>query len=425
MIGHVPIPAFLAGAAGMFLLAVNFSYVKRQHILLMLGLGLLVVPGIVANMGDGADMARLKGGVQILYSVAIAYGLFLELRGWGKERVAKLFYVISLLIVAGCFLELYTDFKVWSDSFRSHVLEQGTLYNSDFRDQLVFGKVRPKLFTAEPSYVAIFFLLSMTMWYTLATETLARSWKYFLLALLGMFLIGSPIVLLTAFIPVLNFLFLNEKGRSPFRVAAETGSAKRLLVVLLYSSTLLLVMLEIWHGVEMRNLHTESRPAATESRLELILNGKEDSFTGRLVAPPLIAYRVLSSSPWFGVGLEAKESLNGITLEVFKLLGMQTYHVETSTLGRSVTNVFWLHWIYFGLAGGILMIFWMYKLMRLVGVGYPFYCFLMMVMFMQTMGGYVTPRFWFISFLIMLLGTLQSNSKDGLETLEYASNAKK
>lgn len=431
-VGHVSIPAFWAGASGLLLLALNASQIQKQHGWLLLGLAGLALLGVVINYGDGAELARIKGAVQLLYSIVIAYGLFLELKGWGRERVAKLFWVIALLLVAGCALELFTVFKEWSDSFRNHVFEPGSLYNNDFRDKLVFGKIRPKLFTVEPSYVAIFLLLSMTAYFTLAKKTLTRSLQYFLIALAGMYLIGSPIVLLVVCVPVLNFLFLRKSWRG-LAGAAFAGEAKRLLVVLLYSSALLMAMMFIWRDVGLNQkadaeggrLGISQKTDVEGSRLTQIMHGKEDSFTGRLVAPPLIAYHVLTASPGFGVGLEAKEKLNEVVFHVFQHLEMQTNIVDTCKLGNYVTNNFWLHWIYWGLLGGLLMIVLVYKFMRLIGVRYPLYCFVVIAMFMQTMGGYVTPRFWFVSLLIMLLGTLHSATRDDSETMEYANDAQK
>lgn len=417
-IGDMPIPAILAGVSGLFLLAINISQIKKQHVMLLIGLGCLTVLGFVANFGDGAEIARLKGAVQLLYSVTISYGLFLELRGWGKHRVANLFQALAFIVVLGCILELYTDFRDWSDSFRTHVFEHNILYNSDFRDQLVFGKVRPKLFTTEPSYVAIFFLLSMTMWVTLTNATLVPSWKYFLLAITGSFLIGSPFVLLTALVPMLNYFFLKEKGWNLMKFYVEEGVLKKLLAVSLYSSVLLFVMLGIWHKVEIghkaeigNKAEIGHEPIAAKNRLEQTLNGSEDSFKIRLTAPPIIARDILSKSPLFGVGLEAKVTLNKTVLGVFKQLGIQTDYLETNRLGWSVTNNFWLHWIYWGVLGGLLVIFWMYWLMKLIGVHYPLYCFVIITMFSQTMGGYVAPKFWFICFLSMLVGALHNSTK--------------
>ncbi len=432
VIGHVPIPAFLAGGAGMFLLAVNSGQITRKHVVLLLALGLLGLVGVFINLGDGADTARLKGVMQLLYSVMISGGLFFELSGWRKVRLARLFQVIALLIVVGCFLELHTSFGGWSDSFRSHVFPVGTLYKSEFREQ--FGEIRPKLFTVEPSYVAIFFLLTMTMWITLVKESFVSVGQYFLLSVAGMYMIASPIVLLIAFIPVLNALFLNENGNNPFKFMLQKKTMKRLFVIFLYSSALFLVMFVIWRGVgtihiaqtNQQTVTTPERPVViTESRVEQIVHGKDDSVTGRLMAPPLIAYRVLSVAPWFGVGLEAKEKLNGVVFEVFKKLGMQTANVPFNTLGNSITNVFWWHWIYFGMGGGLLMMLWLFKLMKVIGVQYPLYYFVVIVMFMQTMGGYVTPRFWFVSFLIMLLGAIGRNNDDNADGLEYKNDAQK
>jgi hypothetical protein len=429
-IGTVPIPAFLAGASGIFLLALNASQIQRHHGWLLLGLGLLTLPGLVLNFGDGAEIPRLKGAVQLLYSVVIGFGLFLELRGWGKERVAKLFYILLLLIVIGCFLEVFTNFSEISNYVRHLIFDQNSLYDyggpldGDFRDNLLYGRLRPKLFSTEPSYVAIFFLLSMTIWITLTKPALTSLGKYFVFALAGMYLMRSPIVLLTACVPALNFLLLRD-GWDISTTAAQASSFKRLVGMVLYSSALVIALLATWHGMKIYNSPTVSKPIVTVDRFALILNGEDDSVKGRLVAPPLIAYDVLSSSPWFGVGLEAKVKLNQPVLHVFQQLGMQLNIVDNDKLGYFVTNDFWLHWIYWGLLGGSMVIFLIYKLMRLIGVNHPLYCFVVIVMFMQTMGGYVTPRFWFVSFLIMLLGTLHSKYRDGRETLEHTSDAQK
>lgn len=377
-----PVPAIAAGMFGCILLYLNKNLLRRFHLHLFLLLIVVMIPGMLANFGDGLEMQRLKGAVQLLYSVTISLGCFLELRRWDKDRVANLFYWMAIFIVLGCFLEVYTSFKEVSDSFRSYAFDTH-LYDASFRDELIFGRDRPKLFTSEPSYVALFLFLSLTVSYCLTTQRFANL-KLAFLALMGTVLIGSPIVMMVFAVPIIVFLLLQDRQK-----VSNVSWGKMLGGEVLFGVALLVVISSV-----------------LSERLEQISEGSDDSFSGRITAPPLATYLILSKYPLFGVGIDAKAEIASEVGNVFAR--MEVYVGDEDDLGNSVTNSFWLHWIYFGLLGGVCMGFLIYKLMKLSGVRHPWFPFVMTIISWQAMGGYVDPRSWFFFFMFMLIPVLRS-----------------
>ncbi len=194
----VPWPAAAAGLAGTLLFIKNASRIQIRHVapiflLVLIGLfSILFAPDSMSLLGERAQSLLL-----LTYSLVVGYGLYLELVQWRRGKVARLFFVVSTLILIGCALENFTAFGVISDSFRRAVFPEEFLYVANVRDQTLFGMVRPKLFTAEPSFVAIFFVLSITVWLVLSASPIRFVW-YFLFLAMGLFLIRSPVLLIGA-----------------------------------------------------------------------------------------------------------------------------------------------------------------------------------------------------------------------------------
>ena len=390
-----PVPAIAAGIFGFILLYLNKKLLRRSHLQLFFLLIIVMIPGMLANFGDGLEMQRLKGAVQLLYSVAISLGVFLELRTWDKNTVANLFYWMAIFIVLGCFLEVYTSFKGVSDGFRSYAFD-AHLYDASFRDELIYGRDRPKLFTSEPSYVALYLFLSLTVSYCLTTQRYSNL-KLAFLALIGTVLIGSPIVMMAFAVPVTVFLLLQDKKK-----VSNLSWGKMLGGGVLFGVAFLVVVSSV-----------------LSDRLDQISEGSDDSFSGRITAPPLATYLILNKYPLFGVGIDAKDEIASEVGNVFERMGV--YVGDEAELGNSVTNSFWLHWIYFGLLGGGGLGFLMYKLMKLSGVRYPWFSFVMTIISWQGMGGYVDPRSWFFFFMFMLIPVLRSSRSNQLTSITPAS----
>ena len=391
-----PVPAIAAGVFGFILLYLNKNLLRRFHLQLFFLLIVVMVPGMLANFADGLEMQRLKGAVQLLYSVAISLGVFLELRRWDKNAVANLFYWMAIFIILGCFFEVYTSFKEVSDGFRSYAFN-AHLYDATFRDELIFGRDRPKLFTSEPSYVALFLFLSLTVSYCLTTQRFANL-KLAFLALMGTVLIGSPIVMMVFAVPVMVFLLLQDNEK-----VSILSWGKMLGGGVIFGVVFLVVISSV-----------------LSDRLDQISEGSDDSFSGRITAPPLATYLILSKYPLFGVGIDAKDEIASEIGNVFAHMGV--YIGDEDDLGNSVTNSFWLHWIYFGLLGGVGLGFLIYKLMKLSGVRHPWFPFVMTIISWQAMGGYVDPRSWFFFFMFMLITVLRSSRSNQLPSIGAAKS---
>ena len=60
---------------------------------------------------------RIKGFVQLFYSIIISFVFYLNLRKWKSSAVSSLFFILIILILIGTFFEIFTDFKEISDDF--------------------------------------------------------------------------------------------------------------------------------------------------------------------------------------------------------------------------------------------------------------------------------------------------------------------
>ena len=221
------IPSIGVGIGGGLLLMKNVRRIRISH----LGpiLGVLIIGVLTVFWGPEASSyfgERVKGLAYLSYSMGFAYALFLELRQWERGEVAGLFKLLSILIVVGCLLENYTRFRGVSDAFRFAVFRSG-VYDSWERDLGTFGMIRPKLFTSEPSYVALLFLFFSTIWLGLSQER--RKYLYYgALIAMALFLIRSPIILLAAPIALVVMFYLDYGGlRNFFKNVGDERAGRR------------------------------------------------------------------------------------------------------------------------------------------------------------------------------------------------------
>ena len=103
--GTVLVPVVFSGLAGTLLLLKNFRRIPGRDCL-ALGTVLLVAwLSVVFGGPDDFFFERVKGGIQLSYSIIFAYAFFLELAHWQVKRIEKLFQYISVGIIIGCILE--------------------------------------------------------------------------------------------------------------------------------------------------------------------------------------------------------------------------------------------------------------------------------------------------------------------------------
>ncbi len=379
----VPWPAAAAGAAGALLLLKNISAVRPKHVtpmffLLCVGFAsTLFAPEFSSLLAE-----RIKSLLLLTYSITTCYGFYLEIVQWRRDQVARLFLIASVLVIVGCALEAFTTFGDISDSFRLAVFPEEYLYIENVRDRVLFGMVRPKLFTAEPSFVAIFLVLVITVWLVLSTSP-SRFFWYFVMLGLGLFLIRSPVMLLGAV----------TGGAAGFSFAARaspTERGKRVNKIILISLALMVSAAFLY--VALITIMSE--------RLDVILAGHDDSFTVRITAPFQIAWETIARYPFFGAGIGGREAILDIVLQTYLPVIAGIDHMY-DRLAVGITSVFWLHWIFFGLIGGVAALMAIVKLMRSLGAGSLFFPAIVVLGFSHTMGAYVGPRFWTVFFVVL------------------------
>ena len=392
------IPSIGVGIGGVLLLMKNVRRIRISH----LGpiLGVLTIGGLTVFWGPEASSyfgERVKGLAYLSYSMGFAYALFLELRQWERREVVGLFKLFSILIVVGCLLENYTSFRNVSDAFRFAVFRSG-VYEGVDRDLETFGMIRPKLFTSEPSYVALLFLFFSTIWLGLSQER--RKYLYHgLLTAMALFQIRSPIILLAAPIALVVMFYLDYGGLRNFLRMLGMRELAAVMLIALFVVTFLYVAFS----------------TIMARRVQLILAGRGQSFAARIVAPPLIAYQTIKEYPVFGAGITGKEAIEEQMGDIFIALGFAAAVQKWTKAGNLVhknANFFWLHWIYFGLLGGIGVLWLVYRLMKSLGVTHFYFCSMTLLIISQTTGGYVGTRTWTIVFMVFLVSAFRGTANN-------------
>ena len=204
------IPFYLCGISSIYFAIKNLSKIKIYHLTPIIYLSVVTFVGILFS--DNMTIffiERIKGFVQLIYSIGISYLFFLNVKDWPPRKVCTLFLFCIYFILVGTTLEILTDFKRVSDAFRETVFRD-FLYDSDFRDLAFYGIIRPKLFTEEPSHVAKFLTLCVFVWFSLSTSR----FRYILLisfSISGLFLIRSPLIFIIIPLSLLTEILFRKR----------------------------------------------------------------------------------------------------------------------------------------------------------------------------------------------------------------------
>lgn len=165
---NVPIPTVLSGIAGIVMLLKHMHRLRDQQV----GGLLMVVVLFLGSVLSAADPSylgkRTTGLIQLTYALAIGYGLYVTILLFDRNAVARIFGWFCAIIVVGCALENHVEaVRQLSDSARGIIFDFG-VYVADQRDILLYGSIRPKFFTSEPSAVSFGFTLFAFCWYVLS-----------------------------------------------------------------------------------------------------------------------------------------------------------------------------------------------------------------------------------------------------------------
>jgi hypothetical protein len=377
---NVPVPAVFAGLAGVALLLRHAGWVRERHVIGLAGITSLYLASIFWAPDLGMTAERLKGLFQLTYALVLGYAFFLVARRYDRPRLARIFLVLCVLLLVGTALENYVPgFRNLSDQARGAMFSFGN-YDSDLRDEVYYGMVRPKLFTSEPSYLAFGFTLFAFGWYAISTWRLKLP-VYLSGIAVGFLLMRSPTLFLGAILVLPYELFLASRRQ---------GGG--------YNFSRGIVMMVA--GVAILGVAAWAASNTLAVRLGEIRDGGDPSFFTRQIAPILVAQDTFATHPLTGIGITSEEVITDRLGMIF--MRSPAYSPEWnigSDPANLITNYFWHHWIYFGLGWGIVLALGLHWLLRRMGVTSPAFCWIVWIVFGQSMGAYVSPRVWFVMFL--------------------------
>jgi hypothetical protein len=322
-----------------------------------------------------------NGTVNMIIAWAVGYAGFTMMRVNSRRTNAILLATIWVSILIGAAVELAGPLRPVSDAFRLYAYRYQVLNSDVTRDVGLYGSYRPKVFTSEPSLVGIWFSVTICAWLLLYPVRLfSRRTIVFLVALALMFYIQrSPTILFC--VPVLacgllapNVLSSDQSGIKPYWLLIGTCAA------LIGVGAFFVLM-------------------PTNGLFQFMQGG---SFYFRMIAPPGLTAQVIEKYPLFGIGLANQEllSVEATTYFMGHYNGaMDVLSVQTSAL-NIVANSFFLHWIFAGAVGGILLILAYLRLFRSMGLKDPYVVLACAFLLWSTMGGYVVIKVWAVAFIL-------------------------
>jgi hypothetical protein len=375
--GGIPLPGVLAGAAGLALLAKHAARVSVGEIACFTAILTIAMLSIAAADDYRFLGERFKGVVQLGYSIAIAYGFYLAARNVSAAWLSRFSLTMCIVIlVAGALENSVTAFTEFSNAFRTQFFDSG-VYSADLRDLALYGHIRPKAFTSEPSLVTFGFLLFAFTRFALASAR-TKTIEYIVLLGLGFLILRGPTVLLgLVLIPVYYGLLAARRGGQ----GARHIDLPRMLLAFAMAGAVAAVGLFV--GTIL-----------FENRLEIIATGRDASVFARIIAPPMVAWRILGENPFAGAGLAGWEYIERIVQQLYATTTWLETDFRFESAAHALTNWFWLHWIFLGLFFGILMIIVLTMLLRAMGVPSVAFCWAVWAVFGQAAGSYVGPRTW-------------------------------
>jgi hypothetical protein len=390
----VPIPNVVAGTAGMLLVLKQLERFNERHVWAILLVLLLYLASICAASDYAFLSKRFTGLLQLTYSFVICYAVFVTILLYDRVRLARIFLILSLAILVGCALENYVAaFRDLSDWFRNHVYSFG-LYESDARDQVLYGRIRPKLFTSEPSAVTFGFTLFAFAWYVLSLRR-GKLFLYGAMFAVAFYLMRGPtLVLGLALVPAYEIFLaarMQRDGRTVFNPARICATA--MLMIALAGT-----------GVYLsRTLYAE--------RIDAIQSGADPSFFARIVAPPIVARMTVERYPIAGAGLTGEPFIADTLRQVYAQSPDLANDWDFGNAIHALANYFWSQWIYLGAVWGVILLIALSFLLRELGAASIAFCWIVWSVFGQASGAYVSPKTWTVFFLGCALSILHERQR--------------
>lgn len=318
---------------------------------------------------------HLRSLALLIMSLLAAYGAFLELTTVSKGTLRRgAMYIAALLLFLALLETYFYPFKALSDAFRENIFVHGFVYSSDERDILFAGKIRPKVFTAEPSQVA----WAITTAVAAAVILSQHRFRYYIggaALLLGLNVTGSPTMLVGAGVILLARAFEPRHSKpSPARLAVQIVAVLAPVLVLTFVSQIAAFL--------------------PFERTQEIARGGDNSTTTRLIAPPLIAAEVIREYPIGGAGIGGRELVTDIVVEVFaRFPGVYLDRLEDQEGYAGWANAFFESFVYSGLICGIILFVILIRGLRAFNLQWPLLIGYFFIIF-NLGSGFVAMRLW-------------------------------
>lgn len=374
---RIPIPSPPAGCAALLLLWRRRDRIEPHHIVALFLVLMVYLTSVLFASNLGLLGKRTTGFLQLAYSLILAYSLFLTLVAADARVLARLLFGFCIAILVGCLLEDYFGFRSISDAVRLRIDDYG-IYDADRRDILLYGRIRPKLFTSEPSSLTFIFTLFSFTW-LMVSPWRGKIFWYLALMGVGLVLMPGPTLLLMPLLLVLYLYFAR------FRSGLANDRLLRFVSVIMVGVILLGALFVVGSSLYA-------------NRLELINSGKDASFYFREIAPVEAASDVAHRYPVFGIGLTAEPLIADRLEELYQAAPAYSadldFGLDNWQTVHNLTNYFWLHWVYLGLIWGSLAILALSLWLRALGAPSVVFCFMVWSVMGQAAGDYVGPRTW-------------------------------
>lgn len=343
-------------------------------------MGVLVLTAVLSP-GRGFMMEKFIGVVQTTVSITAGV-LLLKLMGHMDTKIIRqILLMLVAALVVGTVLEVSGVLKGASDAFREAVYigDGYKAYSNDARDMMLTGFLRPKLFTSEPSLLAIGFFAFANSWLLLSFNR----WNFlavFSATVVMLLTTGSPIIFISLLI---SFFLILLNIRRPIN---------RVIIVTAVTVLIALVSVVLYLTTEFGMLLTERLLSSLEHTTTYAITSENL----RIVFPYLTLVDILRASPVFGTGISGKE-----VIEAYSTLPLDPRYAFGN-------NNFAALFIYLGLVGSALFLLVFGAYLRRRGIQNVLFLAVVVVGFSQGMGAFESPRFW--GYVFLFIGVMQKFS---------------
>jgi hypothetical protein len=366
--------------------------VSRRAIVIVIKVQLLWLITLFLNPSPQFFLDRAPSFLMLSSSMLVFLVVYALLRSFNERVLFSFLFMAILFLLIGSALEVYTGFKAFSDDVRGVLYEGLFTYSSDGRDLTMHGKVRPKLFSQEPSHLAKILTYSICAFGVLAQRN-RHKFLTILFFLIAYFLTRSP----TIFFGVLLYGFI-----SIYLIEVNHTNKMPILTVVSFSCFVILYI-----GFE------EIAAYLPGDRAYAIANGLDSSAIIRIGAAMNIAFETIKEYPVTGFGMGGREFAQEIllsTYEKYPAIYMERFDNGVGYVGWG--NAFFEIFVYGGIVISSLIMTYYLKLFKTL-MGSAFLGGIIFFCIFVSDSGFTAPRVWFFYALILAVTALRTNALAG------------